>query len=215
MNKLEQETTLELPLISKKTSNEMLKKWSSQCWPSEGRKYITQDIVNNGKELLFGHNVNWIAALSSISETQHETTIRLGEKAIAVNGSRFIGGFAASVGWSMDDPESVYLSGKYLANMAKLEDFKSKMSEVAVAYGIKSLGENSGLYIEILDFLLELQKEKNRDESIKNIKGSLGDRDVQKSYRMMRSLVDVVSKRGLVFSRTTKSSILTPPNPGI
>lgn len=185
----------DVPGISEKTSNEMLKEWSSQIWPSDGRNCVAQDIVNNGKQLLLGSNVDWGLVLSRINARKVDTVV-FGEAAIAANGARLIGGLAARAGWSMHDPQSVYLSGKYLGRIAgsKLEDFKTTMTLVSVSYIRKTL-PGAELLMKTLDLLLEHRGGNNNGNFVKRIATLLRDGKIQEAYTIVSSREDFVSRR--------------------
>jgi len=207
----------DVPRISKKTSNEVLKKWSTKHWESDSRRSVALDIINNGRELLLGSTVDWSLVLGSIIVVQeggHGDYKRAGKAAIEVSGARFIGGLAGRAGWSMHDPQSVYLSGKYLARIAKLEDFKSTMTLAAVSYGQNTLPEAEFL-METIDLLLEHPDIRRHGYRITKVITSLHDGDIQGAYKIVSFLGEPVSKRGPDFSKTTTSSVLTPPKLGI
>jgi len=213
----ERQMGLDVPRISEKTLNMVLKKWSTENWKSDPRKYVASDIINNGKELLLGSNVDWSLVLGSINaarEGGYGGYTQVGEAAIAVNGARFIGGLVAHAGWSMHDPQSVYLSGKYLAQIAKLEDFKTTMTSASVSYGRKTLPE-AELLMKTLDLLLEHPNIRKHSKLVGKIIDLLCKGDIQGAHNIVSSLGDLVSRRAPDFSKATTSSILTPPNPGI
>lgn len=215
MNRVEQGIVLEIPPISIKTSNEKLRKFSSDVWRSDGRNSVAHDIVNNGKELLLGSNVDWDLVLSKISARKMDIVV-FGEVAIAADGARFIGGLASRAGWAMHDPQSVYLSGKYLADTAgsKLKDFKTTMTLASVCYIQKTIPE-AELLIKTLDLLLENPDIRNHSNLLTKIAVLLHNGDIQGGYAMVSSREDFVRRRESVSSKTTTSSILTPPNPGM
>lgn len=195
MNKVEQGIVLDVPPISIKTSNEKLRKFSSDVWPSDGRNSVAHDIVNNGKELLLGSNVDWNLVLSRISARQMDTVL-FGEAAIAANGARFIGGLAARAGWSMHDPQSVYLSGKYLGHIAgsKLEDFKTTMTLASVSYGEQTIPE-AELLMKTLDLLLEHRGGNNNGNLVNRIAKLLHNGRVLDAYNIVSSRWDFVRRR--------------------
>lgn len=205
-----------IPDISKKTSNEQLLVWSKQHWPSDRRRYVAYDIVNNGKELLLGSDVDWDSVLGSIRVArEYNGSVQSGEVAIAANGARFIGGLAARAGWSMHDPQSVYLSGQYLAHIAgsELQDFKTAMTLSSVCYIRKTFPEDE-LLMKTLDLLSGHRDGRNNGNLVTRIATLLHDGNIQDAYSVVSSREDVVRRRGPDFSRTTKSSILTPPKFG-
>jgi hypothetical protein len=209
--------SLDVPRISEKTSNAALKKWSTEYWESGRRRRVELDIIDNGKELLLGSSVDWSLVLGSISVVQeggYGGYMQVGEAAIAVNGARFIGGLVAHAGWSMHDPQSVYLSGKYLAHIAKLEDFKNVMTLASVSYGRKTLPE-AELLMKTLDLLLENPNIRRRSNLLTKTIVLLHDGNIQDAYKIVSFLEEPGSKRGPDFSKTTTSSILTPPKFGI
>ena len=202
---------LEVPYISPKISSAQLKIWSKDRWQSESRKRVAENIIQNGKELLAVSSIDWELVLKSIRTVKVDGAC-YGKDAIAVNDARFIGGLVARAGWSMHDPGSVYLSGIYLAHIAdsKLEGFKTTMIQTAVSYGQKTLPEGE-LLMKTLDLLLERQGRRDHRELVPKIAVLLHDGKIQDAYTMVSSRVDFVSRRGPFFSKTTTSSILTPP----
>ena len=192
----EPKESLVAPWISEKTSNEQLQSWSKQFWPSEGKRRIAGDIIKNGQELLAGSNVDWKLALNTI-RIQQLNGVYVGEAAIAANGSRFIGGLAARAGWSMHDPQIVYLCGKYLGHIAgsKLEDFKTRMTQTAISYGQKTLPE-AELLMKILDLLLEHPDTRNHGNLLTKTAILLHEGNIQEAYTMVSSRKDFVRRRG-------------------
>ena len=189
---------LDIPVISEKTPNEKLQEWSKQHWLSDRRKSVACDIVNNGKELLLGSNVDWDLVLRSISVVGgYNSSMHFGEAAIAADGSRFIGGLAARSGWSMHNPETVCLSGKYLGHIAssKLEDFKTTMTLASVSYIHKILPE-AELLIKTMDLLLENPDIRNRSNLLTKMGILLQDRKIQDAYTLVSSREDFVRRRG-------------------
>lgn len=205
---------LDLPKISPKTSSEQLLMWSKEVWKSDSRNRVARDMVNNGKELLFGSNIDWNLVLSKISARKMGAVV-FGEAAIAADCARFVGGLASRAGWSMHDPQSVYLSGKYLADTAgsKLEDFKTTMTLASVCYMEKTMPEAESL-MKTLDLLLGNPRIRNRSSLLTKIATLLHDGNVQDAYLMVSSREDLVRRREPVSSKTTTSSILIPPKPG-
>lgn len=205
-----------------KTSNVALREWSTDRWKNDTSSYVASDIINNGKELLLGSNVDWKLVLDSIRVVrEYNSAVQFGKVAIAANGARLIGGLAARAGWSMHDPQSVYLSGKYLAHIAKLEDFKITIAQAAVSYGKKTLPE-AELSMKTLDLLLEHRDIRKHTKLVEKTIDFLRKGDIQGAYTIVSSLDDIESSRGPalrrgrpVSSKTTTSSILTPPKPGI
>lgn len=176
-----------IPDISKKTSNEKLLAWSTQRWQSDATRYVALDIVNNGKELLSGSAVDWNLVLNSIRIVErYNGSTHFGGAAIAVHGGRLIGGLAARAGWSMDNPQSVYLSGKYLANIVNFEDFKAKMTLASVLYAEKTLPQ-AELLMGILDLLLEDSGRINHSRLVRRIASLLHDGNIQKAYSIVSS----------------------------
>jgi hypothetical protein len=207
---------LDVPLISQKTSNAVLRIWSTDRWKSDTSSYVASHIINNGKELLLGSNVNWDLVLDSIRVVggyNNRGGVQSGVDAIAVNGARFIGGLAARAGWSMHDPPTVYLSGKYLAHIANLEDFKTTMTNRAVSYGQKTIPE-AELLMKTLDLLLEHPEIRKHSSHLTRMYNLLNNGDIQGAYSIVSSLEELESSRRPVSSKTTTSSILTPPNRG-
>ena len=183
-----------VPDISKKTSNAQLKKYSSQRWISYGIIQIASDIVINGKELLV--DWDWELVLGSIKDVKeyNNRLPQFGEAAVRANGARFIGGLAAHAGWSMHDPPVVCLSGKYLAHVASLEDFKTAMIQAAVSYGEKTLLE-AKLLMKTLDFLLELQDRNRHRDAIKTVASLLGKGNIEEAYNIIKPRDDLVRRR--------------------
>ena len=177
---------LDLPRISdKKTSNATLKEWSSDRWKSGTSRYVALDIINNGKELLLGINVDWGLVLNSIRVVrEYNGSVQFGQDAIAANGARLIGGLAARAGWSMHDPQSVYLSGKYLADVAgsELEDFKTTMTERVIFYGEKTLPE-AELSMKILDLLLQHRDKRKHTKLVERTADLLRNGNIQGAYK--------------------------------
>ena len=212
-----------VPWISKKTLHEQLKGFSDLRWSSsDSINRVSENIIDNAKELLAGSNIDWELVLSSI-RMEKLGIVRIGKAAIAANGARFIGGLAARTGWSMHDPQIVYLCGKYLGDIAgsKLEDFKTTMTQTAISYGQKTLPE-AELLMKILDLLLEHPDIRKRAGLVTKTYDSLGNGDIQGAYNIVSPFEDPVRRRGPAlpagmpdFSNTTISSILIPPSPGI
>lgn len=192
-----------------------LKRWSTDHWKSGTSGHVALNVIDNGKELLLGSNVDWGLVLDSISVArEYNGSVQFGKDAIAAKGARLIGGLAARAGWSMHNPQSVYLSGKYLGHIAKLEDFKIKMNRATVSYGRKTLPE-AELSMKTLDLLLEHPDIRKHSNLVTKTIDLLKSGDIQGAYAIVSSLEDLVSKRGPVFSKNTKSSILIPPKLGI
>ena len=214
---------LDVPRISKKTLHEQLKGFSDLRWSSsDSMNRVSENIIDNAKELLAGSNIDWELVLSSI-RMEKLGIVRTGGAAIAAYGARFVGGLAGRAGWSMHDPQSVYLSGKYLGHIAggKLEDFKMTMTLASVSYAEKTLPQ-AELLMKTLDFLLEHRGGRERASLVTKTYDSLGNGDIQGAYNIVSSFEDPVRRRGPAlpagmpdFSRTTTSSILIPPISGI
>ncbi len=190
VNEVEAKIGLEVPRISQKTSNERLVEWSAQKWLRDERRCVAKDIINNGKELLEGRNIDWELVLRGIKSTQWGE-LRVGEDALANTGARFIGGFAAYVGWSMHDPGSVYLSGQYLAIIAddKLDVFRNIMAKSTIVYGEKTISNPE--LIEILDYSLQIGGQQ-KDWVTNSIKKFLSKGDISGCYKMISSRKDFV-----------------------
>lgn len=186
--------SLDVHLISPKTSHEELKGFSEKGWPTDGRRRVAANMVKNGKELLAGSNIDWDLVLGSM-RVQHRSTLQVGEAALAVYDAPMVGGFAAGGGWAMHNPPIVYLSVKCLTNRATLENFKSTAQETVVVYG-QNVFPNAGLYIATLDFLLEI-RDRNRYRHILNkLVFLLGGGDIEGAYKIMSSRADLVRTRG-------------------
>ena len=194
-SKESQQIEFELPLISRKTSNDELKKFSSQHWESDAARQVAGDIVNNVKDLLVGTKTDWEAVLKSIRH-QHLNSLKLGVDAIAVNDARAIGALAVYAGWSMHDPAIVYLSAKCLENIAssnKLEDFRIKMRDAAYTYGQNNLPD-ADLYKETLDFLLAAMHNRGHRTIIKKVVSLLANEDIERALQQSRE--NLAGRRG-------------------
>jgi len=209
-----------LPLISRKISSERLKEFSGKRWLSDDLRAVSQAIVRNGEELLAGDETNWDLVLGSI-RSQRQDSVQFGEAAIAASGASFIGALGAQAQWSMHDPQMVYLSGVLLGyrvnakDNGELEGFKNRMQQACVDYGQKVLPKPSIYYMEILDFLLlEITDRRTHRSTMDKVVSLLKEGNIKKAYNLINSLDDRVRKRGQGSSKTTTSSILTPPNPG-
>jgi len=209
-----------LPSISRKISSERLKEFSRKRWLSDDLRAVSQAIVRNGKELLAGDETNWDLVLGSI-RSQRQDSVQFGEAAIAASGASFIGALGAQAQWSMHDPQMVYLSGVLLGyrvnakDNGELEGFKNRMQQACVDYGQKVLPKPSIYYMKILDFLLlEIKDRRTHRSTMDKVVSLLKEGNIKKAYNLINSLDDRVRKRGQGSSKTTTSSILTPPNPG-
>ena len=182
-------TRFELPLISLKTSSEQLQRFASDRWPSDARKFVAKDIIQNGKELLARYNINWDLVLSNIRVMQ-VNTLRVGVDAIAVNGARMIGGLAVVMNSPMYAPPIVYLSGGLLVNKLvnnvrnseEFEDFKEKMEHSSVFYGQNTLLPPADLHMEILNFLLRIKDRTNNWHFIKRLASLLKEGRVEDAH---------------------------------
>jgi len=191
---------LEVPRISEKISSEQLVIWSKQRWPSDARRRLAADIIDNGKELLKENNIDWDSVLRNIRVLQFNNPY-VGAEAIACSGARIIGGLAIGFNWSMHDSPAVYLSGKLLADRVKdseeLDDFKSLMRQSAKNYGEKTL-PNACLYMETLDFLLlEFKPRTGYGKIIEQLRPLLEEGDTEGVYRIIKPRGDLVRRRGL------------------
>ena len=118
----------------------------------------------------------------------------------------------------MHDPQIVYLSAKLLANRAgngeKLEGFKEIARQTANDYGEKLLPRGDQ-YMEILDFLLEVENRAKNRNTIRRVSSLLGNGEIEEAYKIIKSFDVLVRMRGEDLSSNTTSSIRTPPKRGI
>ena len=87
------------------------------------------------------------------------------------------------------------------------------MDLASVSYGRKTLPEVE-LSMKTLDLLLEHRDIRKHSKLIEKTIDLLKNGNIQGAYNIVSFLEDRESSRGPVASKTTTSSILTPPSPG-
>ena len=180
---------LDVPVISPKTSVETLQRWAGEHWRIGGRKGVTQNIIENVRELRIVNEYELNTVLLSIRYFK-PNSLYTGEDAIAVDSARLIGGLGALANWPMHAPQMVYLSARCVGAMEERGDepkaLKIKISKGAINYAKEYL-PSPDLYIEILDFLSQPRNRTGRTSKgfIEKAISLLGEGNVEVAHRLM------------------------------
>ncbi len=99
--------------ISDKTPNTWLKEHQKEWATNDVRDKLTDDIITNARELT--SEVDWGEILKNTTWVAKEGNY-IGRPAVAISVARVIGTVAREMGWNMDSPQVVYMSGSVFVN---------------------------------------------------------------------------------------------------
>ena len=185
------------PRISEKTSSEQLMMWNREHWLIDGRKGVTDNIIQNVRELCIVDEFELNTVLQSIRYFK-PTSLYTGKDAIAADSAPLIGRLGALANWPMHAPQMVYLSARCVGDMEESGDepktLKKKINKGAINYAKEQL-PSPVLYIEILDFLLSNSE---RRFLFRDLVTLLREGNVEGAHRLMESWTASAGRRGKV-----------------